>query len=486
MLLLKGFAMGMMRNFVMSATLTSYLLSAPAVLGALENATRPSTAPAGPIPAEKLKADLDFMLATLKEVHPNLYAYVPEAQAAKAFDNVRAALDRPMTREAFYQLIAPAVASFKNGHTFVQPVQEEFVSEVLAGRAKVFPISIQFDNNAVILRQFHGEGALPLGGEILSVNGKNASEVFGKYASCTPGENRAVNPQMMERSTILWLMLWLDYGQDRSLELRIRDRGGRTDTYAVEPVLFNKVKQYGEPTDRGNLWEYSYLEGPKCGLITIKGLDDREGFEQFLKKAFSDLSSKGAGAVIVDVRDCPGGDSNVGDALLDYLTDRPFKQFESYEIKILPRFYGTYLPARGWPKEKVGTILREQLPMVNPKSNPLRFQGQKIVLIGRRSFSSTSSFAAAIKHFGIATLVGEETGDPTDCYGDCIYFMLPNSKLQVSVAIKHFVCAGDVGGGRGAIPDHKIRQTPEDLAAGKDTVLDYALDVLNNRAAGER
>ena len=442
--------------------------------------------PSGPIAAEKLQADLEVLVSTIKEVHPNPYAYVPEAEAAMTFDRLRPAVDRPMTRKDFYRLVAPGVASLKNGHTFVHPFAEEFKAYIDGGGG-VFPIAVQFEQERVILRDCLGEGSLPLGGEILAINRQGAKELCQRYASYMPGEGRAANPAQIERAEVLWVCLWLDFGADNPLELKIKGLDGKTATYAINPVTFEEIKsRRGLLSSGKSPYEFRYLEDSKCGLITMREFKDRTAFGSLLKKTFHELRSNGATSLIIDLRSCPGGDSQCGDMLLDYLTDQPFRQFERCEMKMLPQFVGMFLPASEYDEARKGALLtNDEIPLVRPKQNPLRFQGRKIVLIGRKSFSSSNSFAGCVKHYGIATLVGEEAGDPTDCYGECFNVTLPNSGITVSIAAKHFVCPGSLGDGRGAMPDHEVKQTPEDLAVGKDTVLAYALEQLRKASTGK-
>ena len=79
------------------------------------------------------------------------------------------------------------------------------------------------------------------------------------------------------------------------------------------------------------------------------------------------------------------------------------------------------------------------------------------------------------KHYKIATLVGEETGDATAVYGDSLHFELPNSRLRCIVACKYFANVGSKEDLRGVVPDHQVKQTRRDLASGIDTVMQYTL-----------
>jgi C-terminal processing protease CtpA/Prc len=89
-------------------------------------------------------------------------------------------------------------------------------------------------------------------------------------------------------------------------------------------------------------------------------------------------------------------------------------------------------------------------------------------------------FASMAKYYSIATLVGEETGDATACYGDTLHFSLPNSKLQIVVACKYFVNVGGKPDGHGVIPDCEVKQTRDDTAKGVDTVLQFTLNLIKS------
>ena len=54
-------------------------------------------------PAE-LQADLDFMLSTFEQVHPDLYFYTKKHTIVTLKDSLAARLSRPMTRVQFYSV----------------------------------------------------------------------------------------------------------------------------------------------------------------------------------------------------------------------------------------------------------------------------------------------------------------------------------------------------------------------------------------------
>ena len=71
------------------------------------------------ISPNKLKEDVDFLFRTIEEVHPNMYAYTSKEELNPLREGLYENVKFPMNRLQFYKLVAPVVASLKNGHTFI-------------------------------------------------------------------------------------------------------------------------------------------------------------------------------------------------------------------------------------------------------------------------------------------------------------------------------------------------------------------------------
>jgi C-terminal processing protease CtpA/Prc len=208
-----------------------------------------------------------------------------------------------------------------------------------------------------------------------------------------------------------------------------------------------------------------------------------EKFKQFLKEAFQKIQNSDTANLIIDIRENPGGSDLNANVLLEYLTAKPYRQFEEARIKISSQDEKGIAPLRQQNPElfegkKVGDIITLELPLKTPPDNPIRFTGQTFLLIGLRSFSTSTSFAATIKRFDIGKLIGEETGDPTILYGNIVNVPLPNSALTAAIAGRAFVLAGGRPDGRGVLPDYEVKQKPEDTAKGIDTVLQFTLNLI--------
>ena len=96
--------------------------------------------------------------------------------------------------------------------------------------------------------------------------------------------------------------------------------------------------------------------------------------------------------------------------------------------------------------------------MTQPQADAAqRFSGKVWVLVNHHSFSAAASFAWTVKAFKIGTLVGEEAGGMNVSYGDVVGYVLPHSKLQLSISFKRFWLFGaDENNIHGALPDIEV------------------------------
>ncbi len=436
------------------------------------------------IPPDKLKEDLDFLFKTIEEVHPNMYAYISKEEFSKYRNKLYNQVDHPMNPLEFYKLVAPVVASLKNGHTFIQPFKEE-LKKVAEGGGRVFPLSLYLDGTKVILEKNYSSTQLPLGEPVLTINGQPAAELFAKFTQLFPAENRNSNPAVLEQPGLLGWLLRLEFGPVESWTLEIRETNSLAKTYTVKSVPLEKIiATQARPNNENEKNYYQYLPEYDTTLIGINSFGtDLEKFKKFLRESFQKIRNGKISNLIIDIRENHGGSDLNANALLEYLTQRPYQQFEQACIKISSRAEKGIAPLRQqspqlFENKELGDIITLDLPLKTPPDNPLGFTGRIFVLIGPRSFSTGTSFAATIRQFQIGTLAGEETGDPTILYGNIINVPLPNSGLTVAIAGRAFVLAGGKPDGRGVLPDYEVKQKPEDTAKGIDTVLQFTLDLV--------
>ena len=113
---------------------------------------------------------------------------------------------------------------------------------------------------------------------------------------------------------------------------------------------------------------------------------------------------------------------------------------------------------------------------------PLRenhYKGKLYVLIDGGGASTTGHLVGLLKYHKIGILVGEETGATYICHDAKNSFLLRHTRFQVSVATGTFASAVQgLPQNRGILPDIRISMAPQDMAAGKDTILEHTLSLI--------
>ncbi|MBI5728047.1 MAG: hypothetical protein HY965_09365, partial [Ignavibacteriales bacterium] len=118
---------------------------------------------------EELKNDFTFLIKTLEEVHPSIYARTSKEHILKEKERITHSLVKPLSRIEYWNMLAPFVAQFHEGHTSVfYPAQEK---KYLYGSRKLFPFNIKFKNNeAIISENFSNDSIMQPGIIINSIN----------------------------------------------------------------------------------------------------------------------------------------------------------------------------------------------------------------------------------------------------------------------------------------------------------------------------
>ena len=71
------------------------------------------------IAPDKLKEDLDFLFKTIKEVHPNMYAYTDREGYALVKNELYGQIDHAMAASEFYVYVQPVVYCLKDDHILI-------------------------------------------------------------------------------------------------------------------------------------------------------------------------------------------------------------------------------------------------------------------------------------------------------------------------------------------------------------------------------
>ena len=441
-----------------------------------------------------LNADVDFMLKTFEAVHPNLYAHISRDSVFAVKNLLLSRITRKLTRTEFFPVVARIAAIFRDGHTVAVVPREEMARYSRQG-GRWFPFSVFTitENGLQVKHVLQEDSPIKTGDWILAVNGHPVDSLFRLFSGLVSAETPHLKAHRVRSAFQHYL--WL-HGIDPPYTLQWR----RNDSNAIQIITvegvtekeFQQFYRQKRPIPSPKDYSFRWLDGD-IGYLDFRRMRRPEAFETFLEETFTAIQQKSAAGLIIDLRNNGGGASSLGNKLLTYITEKPYRLMARWEWKMTKqiknglktRFLPTwlcwipvqYLFADGrriWGTPN-GKFLNKDVPLTYPSENPLRYSGPVCVLIGPRTFSSAQKLANAIKDYQLAVLIGEETGGVPNAFGEIYMFRLPNTQLLVGVSTKRFIRAnGDTGWTRGILPDIEIQQNIEDVRKGVDTVLEFA------------
>jgi hypothetical protein len=425
---------------------------------------------------KQMKEDLDFLFKTIEEVHPNMYAYTPKDEFVPYRDDLYRQINQPISVIEFYKKTAPVVTLIKDGHTCAR-----INNIILPWNDRFFPLLCRWQNRQLVIHRNTGNSDVPLGGVIVSINGETTSNVLERISKYCPDEAKYGNAPRAARD--LGRLLRLEYGPVPKFTVAVRKEDGSIKEYVIGAVSFSKLREQIAKSSRGKKYYYRLLDGYDAGILAINTFGgNMSEYEDFLKATFQKIRDQRINHLIIDMRNNSGGSSIQGEILLKYLTDKPFQQFERADEKVSIQAGNLQRIKTAKPDKDIhiGSVVTSKIKLKEPSRNPLRFYGKKYVLVGPGTFSSANCFTSAMECFKIGTIIGEETGGKTACFGHAYNFKLPHSKLSVGVSQKYFVEACGKPDGKGVMPDYEVLQKPEDTTKGIDTVLEFTLDLIRN------
>ncbi len=312
----------------------------------------------------------------------------------------------------------------------------------------------------------------------------------------------------------------------RQFDLMVADFiAGFSDDHTVAyPVRASPETPPAVPAES---WRFALLTS-EIGYLDFRLMRERTKWQRFLRETFAALAAQQVRTLIIDLRNNDGGDSSLGDDLLAYLTDRPYRP----AARKYWRFSATYLPqiasADPWglsagdpameppveyrrlfaqnPTPEFKAWLRANAPSrarailerhaphwlglassdspvtetlylefspQAPERPPLpRYQGRVCFLISGCTFSSAVILANIVEDFRLGPLIGEET-KMCNQFGEPFRYTLPHSRLRIDIATAQYVRAnGD------ATDPHGVRPTipvSADVHGADDPALATAL-----------
>lgn len=226
---------------------------------------------------------------------------------------------------------------------------------------------------------------------------------------------------------------------------------------------------------------FTYWQG--CRLMKVTPdkavADSLPLFADFLDEMARAMAVQKARKLVIDMRYNGGGNSALGDVLLEFLgvSLRDIRPFRSY-IRVSD-FLQTCYPAlfiRDKRKLMKGE-LAEQHEVMNDFSDNMpkpssRFQGEVTFIQGQNTFSSANYLLTLIKDNALFPIIGTPTSQKPTCFGDVLCVELPYTQTQGYISHSYFVRPDERNQETDLSPDSLVRTSLKDWLNGKDACWD--------------
>lgn len=438
------------------------------------------------ISKQRVFEDLRYLKTSLEKAHYDLYAHTSKEDFNSNFESVLQSINKDsLSLLEVVNLSQRIISKANTGHAEIDFPVKAYIEYAQNG-GTLFPLELAFeDGKAYVRKNFSGHDELPIGAEILSINGLNMKKILEKIHPQLSGERTVLKNAKLE----FWSfprLYWQMFGQQDTFDVQLKN-SEEIKVLAVSGISVMKFEQArdGEilnPTKKLKFYENTAYLQP--GPFSSPHENGEELFKKFIDSAFTEIEKKDSNILIVDLRNNSGGHNAFSDHLVSYFADRPFLWHSCFSLKTSELLKeqtrknndttDTYF--RRILDEPSGSIYDYEYKAYDPVPESDRFNGEVYVLINRQTYSMASVMAAMVKDYGFATIVGEETADPPTLYASQFSYTLPNSGIVVKVPKGYIIRPNMSEKLQGVIPDIRIK---DHLLDDKDEVLPDLLERIN-------
>ncbi|MCI5058494.1 MAG: S41 family peptidase [Flavobacteriales bacterium] len=373
----------------------------------------------------------------------------------------------------YYNELQRFCALLKDGHTNIY-LPKRLDSLILQNSYAEFSFQVKNLEGGVyvIKADKHTAKELPLGSEIIEVNGQE-TEVYLK--------EKVIPLISSSTSHILWnwaveRMFWGTEGT--YFDIKIRTPKGE---FRRLRLTLAKDKRRLKTKDNP-LYEFKWLDN-KIAYVSLNSFSKSEIISEF-EESLSDLHQ--AKAYILDLRKNGGGMTDVGTNILKYFTNKEYvlgSTWKTREHVAAYKAWGSPIPTIGWKGDEQYRKYLEGNSWIKGEHDTLfiaddfpKLLKPMVVLISNNTASAAEDFMIYLDYLGNrAKVFGQPTFGST---GQPLIFEMPGGGYARVCTKRDTYPDGRDFVGYGIQPDVEILETVSDYILGKDATLDQAIEYL--------
>lgn len=429
---------------------------------------------------DQMREDLDFLLATMREVAAAPYRYADQATFESRTWQLRARLPDRCGVEHFYVELARLFATLNDVHCGTSPA---FYADYLTAGGLLLPLDLAFRADRVFVADDFGEKAsIAPWTELLALEGWSAAELRRRSAALVGAQTAPLKEALAPYRISLYCEMGPRTEYSVVLGPSARPRHVRVAAQTRAVVEARKVR--ADPR-LGRPYSFQILEPSGVGYLDYRRCEGVDQFVRLLDDAWAHMRRRRSAGLIVDLRNNGGGDSSVSEQLLRRLAHGAFTQEGVVTERVsdkIKREYGRdrYVAVYGeeaW-RARDGSLLDVAPSMVKPYDDHRALRLPVVFLVGVRTISAGMECAAAASAFRIAQLVGEPTGQPATSTSEIYRTSTPNSGIEAFFPTKIIRSPEPTSDEIGVRPDVVVSSSVTDLAHAKDVPLERSLQMI--------
>jgi C-terminal processing protease CtpA/Prc len=435
------------------------------------------------LPSRISPADKVFALSRFwQEVNYN-FVYLDKVDR-KMWDSAYRAMITSVQATAndyeYFRELMRFCALLKDGHTniYYPPYVQEKLFTSMFGDYRLMLSNI--GGKAIIERTNPaGKEMLPVGGEIMEVNGLPVKTYIAKYVA--PYISSSTD-YVLEDLCINGLLQGLE-GQ--TYDLKIKTPEGKITTTSLTHKRSTDLTVYPPFPETGLLDVKWYGD---IAYVALNSFGNRKIDTLFIEKLPELYKAKG---VVIDLRNNGGGSTDIGTNILEYFTNDTILQHSKYQTR---QHLASF---KAWgiellPKDTIGREWNTKSYLYNHDLVTYSFDyspnkvkaGLKTlvvptaILIGHKTASAAEDFLISADNQKHMIRIGERSFGST---GQPYQFDLPGGGSARVCTKKDTYPDGREFVGYGVKPDIEVAPTVKDFIDNKDPVLEKALDYLKQK-----
>lgn len=480
----------------------------PALMPHLARASGGST-----LSAAQARADLQLLRRAFNTLHPGLHRRATPAQVDAAFAAAEQAVAGGSTQAGLFLLCSHIAASVNCGHTWASHFNaRQDLRQLLLDGGDKLPFTLRWVQGRALVTGSAAAG-LAAGSELLAIDGRPVAQIAaallpllradGQHAGAV-GKRWAQLDSGPNGHAMDWLFPLRFPPTQGRWRLTLREQPlqpGSTPRELAVPAISRAERQRSLPLPAP---QWSFEREADTALLRLPSFafwNSDFKADAFLARTFTAM--RGLPFLVVDLRDNEGGDDSIARQVLAHLLRAPYEApavrlesaYEQVPEDLLPslstwnrgffdrRGQATALPGGRWLLPAPAAV------RVEPVAAP--YPGRTVVLVGPQNSSAGFLLARDLQRSGAAVLMGEPTAGHLQGLngGQLAWLTLPASGVAVDIPLRAAYTLDEDGEpppDRGVLPELPVAPRFEDAAAGTDTALLAAGDLIKGWRPGPR